>query len=101
MPLFGAEYEVETDRDKMAWEAKLESGDRVMISPHLCDWHQHDASQDHRGWIDVTFLDIVPPGFYVPYHMTIDLEQASILVEGLTAVGEWAHLNQQLREQEG
>lgn len=98
-PLFGTEYEVEIDRDHMAWEATTTKGEVVSIAPHLCTSHEHSPTQDHRGWIDLQLLEPTPLGFFLPPTvLTLDLEQASIFVEGLTEVGQWAHLNKELGE---
>lgn len=98
MPLFGTDYEVETDPDKMSWEAILNNGTRVFFTPHLCSSHA-DIGEDHRGWIDVTILEMTVIGFYLPpQSMTLSLTHASIFIEGLREVAQWAHLNQGLDE---
>lgn len=98
MPLFGTDYEVEIDPDKMSWEATLNDGTIVFFTPHLCSSHA-DTGEDHRGWIDATILETTILGLYLPPQtMTLSLTHASIFIEGLSEVGQWAHLNQGLNE---
>lgn len=100
MPLFGTDYQVEKDPDKMSWEATLNNGTKVFFTPHMCSSHA-DIGEDHRGWIDATILQMSHIGFYLPPEvMTLSLEHASIFIEALTEVGQWAYLNQDLYEGE-
>lgn len=97
MPLFDTEYQVETDPETMSWEATDEHGNKIMFRPHICESHQFD--EDHRGYIDMITLTVTPFGLYLPpQEITMNLTQISIIIEGLTEAGRWAHLNQGLHE---
>lgn len=96
MPLFDTEYEVEIFPDYVGWEATDEWGSKILFSPHICSSHRN-MEGDHRGWIDMTILQMTPVGILVPLETTsLSLTQVSIMIEGLTQVGGWAYLNQEL-----
>lgn len=105
MPLFDTQYEVDRDPAHMSYEAIFDTGEALMICPHLCDSHESkesDHSPDHRGLIDCTILTRVPaPGplgaagfeVRVPVGWVMDLDMASALIEGLSEVAPWVQLN--------